>query len=167
MKYLFTPQRIERALDRLQQRYGVYGGLTSEPQISNIRHGPKLVFISALLNLFNEDLNKLEVFAYAHDEAEKLSGQLLLDVANRLPGVVKRRYLAYFSQRGLSLNKLGFKSLRRFVVHELGVMTSDYAQTCFKFEEKEKKLVKLVEDVITYFASDKWRLNLSIPMRFE
>ena len=78
------------------------------------------------------------MFAYAHDEAEKLSGQLLLDVANRLQGVLKRRYLDYLSQRGLSLNKPGFESFRRFVVHELRVMTSDYAQTFFKSEDKEK-----------------------------
>ena len=112
--------------------------LTSEPQTISIRYGPKVVFTSASLKSFNEDLNTLEVFAYAHDEAEKLSGQLLLDVANRLPGVLKRRYLDYLSHRGLSLNKPGFKLLRRFFVHELGVMTSDYAQTFFKSEDKEK-----------------------------
>ena len=88
MRCLSTPQRIEKALDRLRQRYGVSGGLTSEPQIISIRHGPKVVFTSASLKSFNEDLNTLEVFAYAHDKAEKLSGQLLLDVANRLPGVL-------------------------------------------------------------------------------
>ena len=113
------------------------GGLTSEPQIISIRHGPKVVFTSASLKSFNEDLNTLEVFAYAHDEAEKLSGQLLLDVANRLPGVLKRRYLDYLSRRGLSLNKPGFESLRWFVVHELGVRTSDYARNFFKTENKE------------------------------
>ena len=95
MRCLSTPQRIEKALDRLRQRYGVSGGLTSEPQIISIRHGPMVVFTSASLKSLNEDLNTLEVFAYAHDEAEKLSGQLLLDVANRLPGVLKRRYLDY------------------------------------------------------------------------
>ena len=78
MRCLSTPQRIETALDRLRQRYGVSGGLTSEPQIISIRHGPKVVFTSASLKSFNEDLNTLKVFAYAHDEAEKLSGQLLL-----------------------------------------------------------------------------------------
>ena len=138
MRCLPTPQRIEKAHDRLRERYGVSGGLTSESQIISIRHGPKVVFTSALLKSFSEDLNTLEMSAYAHDDAEKLSGQLLLDVANRLPGVPKRRYLDYLSQRGLSLNKPGFESSKRFVVHELGVMTSDYAQTFFKSEKKEK-----------------------------
>ena len=69
---------------------------------------------------------------------EKLSEQLLLDVANRLPGVLKRRYLDCFEQRGLNLNRPGFESLRKFVLRELNVMTSDYAQTFFKADEKEK-----------------------------
>ena len=38
MRCSSTPQRIEKALDRLRQRYGVSGGLTSEPQIISIRH---------------------------------------------------------------------------------------------------------------------------------
>ena len=37
--------------------------------------------------IFNEDLNTLEVFAYDHDEVEKLCGQLFLDMASRLPAV--------------------------------------------------------------------------------
>ena len=47
-----------------------------------------MVFNTALKS-YNEDLNTLEVFAYAHDEVEKLSGQLLMDVSNRLLGVLK------------------------------------------------------------------------------
>ena len=76
-----TSQRIEKAIDRLRQRYGVSGGLTTEPQIIAIRNGPKVIFNATSLKSFNEDLNTLEVFAYAHDEVEKLSGQLMLDVA--------------------------------------------------------------------------------------
>ena len=66
---------------------------------------------------------------------EKLSGQLLLDVANCLPGVLKRRYLDCLEQRGLNVNRPGFESLRKFVLRELNVMTSDYAQTFFKADE--------------------------------
>ena len=78
------------------------------------------------------------MFAYAHDEVEKLAGQLLLDVANRLPGVRKRRYLDYLKQVGLHLNQPGFDSLRKFVANELSIITSEYAQTFFKSNEKEK-----------------------------
>ena len=63
---------------------------------------------------------------------EKLSRQLLLDVANLLPGVLKRRYLDCLDQRGLNLNRPGFESLRNFVLRELNVMTSYYAQAFFK-----------------------------------
>ena len=68
---------------------------------------------------------------------EKLSRQLLLDVANRLPGVLKRRYLDCLEQRGLNLNRPGFESLGKFVQRELNVMTSEYVQTFFKTDEKK------------------------------
>ena len=39
-----TAQRIEKALNHLRQRYGVSGGLTTKPQIIDIRLGPRVVF---------------------------------------------------------------------------------------------------------------------------
>ena len=137
MKSMSTSRRIEKALDRLRQRCGVSGGLTSEPKVVAVRNGPKVSFTSTFLKLLNEDLNTLEVFAYAHDEVEKLSGQLLIDTANRLPSLLKRRYLDYLNKRNLNLNSPGFDSLRDFVVNELNTMTSDYAQAFFKSDEKD------------------------------
>ena len=78
MRNLSTSERIEKALHRLRQRHGVSGGLTTEPLVGAIRNGSKISFNAASLKLFNEDLNTLEVFAYAHNEVEKLSGQLYL-----------------------------------------------------------------------------------------
>ena len=95
MKNMSTAQRIEKALDRLRQRYGVSGGLTSEPKIIAICHGAKIAFNSTSLKSFNDDLNTLEVYAYAHDEYHKISGQLLIDTANRLPNTLKRRYIDF------------------------------------------------------------------------
>ena len=135
MKNMSSFRRIEKALDRLRQRYGVSGGLTSEPKVMAVRNGPKVSFTSTSLKLFNEDLNTLEVFACAHDEVEKLSGQLLIDTANRLPSLLK--YLDYLNKQNLNLNSPGFDSLRDFVVHELNIMTSDYAQAFFKSDEKD------------------------------
>ena len=125
MRSMSRAQEIEKALDRLRQRYGVSGGLTIEPQIIDIHLGPRVVFNTASLKSYNEDLNTLKVYAYAHDEVEKLSGQLLLEVANRLPSVLKRRYLDYLKISGLDLNSSEFESLRKFVVEELSIMTSD------------------------------------------
>ena len=88
-------QRIEKALGRLRQRYGVSGGLTSEPKIIAIRNGSKVAFNASSMKMYNEDLNTLEVYAFAHDEVDKLSGQLLIDTASRLPNLLKRRYLDY------------------------------------------------------------------------
>ena len=78
------------------------------------------------------------MFACAYDEVEKLSGQLLLDVANCLPCVLKRHYLDYLKQVGLDLNKPRLGSLHKFVMNELIIMTSEYVQTFFKLNEKEK-----------------------------
>ena len=55
MKNMSTSQRIEKAIDRLHQRYGVSGGLTTEPQILAVRNGPKVIFNSVSLKSFNED----------------------------------------------------------------------------------------------------------------
>ena len=95
LKNMTTTQRTEKTLDRLRQRYGVPGGLISETKVKAVRYGPKVAFTSASLRMFGEDSNTLEVFAYALDEVNKLSGQLLLDTASRLPNILKRRYLDY------------------------------------------------------------------------
>ena len=113
-------------------------GLTSEPKVIAIRHGAKINFTASSLKMYNEDLNTLEVFAYALDEYNKLSGQLLLDTANRSPSALKRRYLDFLDKNGISLNQPSFESLRKFVVHEINVTTSDYALAFFKSEDKEK-----------------------------
>jgi len=115
MKSLSTSMRIEKALDRLRQRYGVSEGLPSEPKVMAVRNGPKVSFTLTSLKMFNEDLNTLEIFTYAHDEVEKLSGQLLMDTANRLLNVLKRRYLDYLNKMNLKLNQSGFESLRKFI----------------------------------------------------
>ena len=138
IKNMSTSQHVEKALDRLRQRYGVSNGLTTEPITIAISNGPKVTFNVASLKAFNDDLKTLEVFAYAHNEVEKLSGQLLLDNASRLPSVLKRRYLNYLAKMGFDLNHPGFYSLREFVTHELSVMTSHYAQRFFKNDEKDK-----------------------------
>ena len=137
MKSFFTSQLIEKSHDRLRQMYGVPSELTSEPKIVEIRNGPKITLNSTSLKIFNEELNTLEVFAYAYDEIDKLSGQLLLNVANRLPVLLKRRYLEYLTKIGSNFNRPKFDTLLNFVAGELSISTSDYAQTFFKSEEKE------------------------------
>ena len=44
MKNMSTNQRIEKAIDRLRQRYGLSGGLTLEPKVVPVRKGPKVAF---------------------------------------------------------------------------------------------------------------------------
>ena len=131
MKSMTTFQRIEKALDHLRQGYGVSGGLTSEPKVIAIHHGTKISFTSTSLKSLNEDLNTLEVYAYAHDGYHKLTWQLLLDTANRPHNLLKRRYIDYLHRKSLDLNSPSFDSLQEFVVQEIKMSTSDYAQTFF------------------------------------
>ena len=53
MKSLSTSPRIEKALDRLRQRYGVPRDLTSEPKIIEIGNGPKITINNTSLKNFN------------------------------------------------------------------------------------------------------------------
>ena len=100
--------------------------------------GWEMQAIVALLKAFNEDLNTFEVNAHAHDELDKLSGQLMLDTTNRLPGILKQKYLDYLDKKSNNLNQSGFESLREFVVHELSKMISDYARSFFKSDDKDR-----------------------------
>ena len=54
-----------------------------------------------------------------------------MDVAGRLSCVLKRRYLDYLKKLGLDLNRTWLESLRNFIVQDLSVMISDYAQAFF------------------------------------
>ena len=138
MKAMTTSQRIEKALARLRERYGVPGGFTSEPKVMKIRHGPTISFNASSLKAFNEELNLLEGYAYAHDKLKKLSKQLTLDTVNRLPNFLKRCYLDYLTKIESDLNRPGFEALRAFVAHKLSVSTSDYAQAFFGSDDKGK-----------------------------
>ena len=102
MKNMSTAQRIEKALDRSRQRYGISGSFSSEPKRRAFCYGSKVSFNTTLLDSFNKDLNTLKIFAYAHDEVEKPN-----------------------------LSQPGFESLQKFNVHKIDMATSDYAQTFF------------------------------------
>ena len=82
MRNISSSKRIERALDRLNQRYGLSGGLTSEPKITKIRTGSRVAMSVVSPQGFNEDLKTFEVYAHAYDKLDKLFGQLMLDTAN-------------------------------------------------------------------------------------
>ena len=51
MKNLSTSERVEKAIARLRERYGVSGGLITEPEIVGIRAGSTIL---ASFKSFNE-----------------------------------------------------------------------------------------------------------------
>ena len=56
MKNLSTSELVEKAIARLRERYGVLGGLITEPEIVRISTESKVVHTVALLKAFNEDM---------------------------------------------------------------------------------------------------------------
>ena len=61
MKNMTTALRIEKAPDRLCQRYGVSGGLTAEPKARPVRYDSKVCSNPASLKWFKKNLNTQEV----------------------------------------------------------------------------------------------------------
>ena len=136
MKAMTTSQRIEGV--------GAFEGeircfrWTSESKEIKIRHGHMIFFNASSLKALKEELNLLEVYTYAYEELEKLSGQLTLDTANRLSNFLTKRYLDYPAENGSDLNPPGFKALRGFVAHELNVSTSACSQVFCGLNDKGK-----------------------------
>ena len=54
IKSVSTYERIEKALDRLRQRYGISGGLTTKPQVIEIRNGAMVAYNVSSLKAYNE-----------------------------------------------------------------------------------------------------------------
>ena len=81
------------------------------------------------------------MFANAHGEAKKfqINCFLALDTENRLPVLLKWRYINYFDKKDLNLSRLWFDSLRDFVVYEIKLMTLDCAQAIFKSYYADKE----------------------------
>ena len=129
------------------------GGVDPQPQPPLVRTPlPKVTNDLPSLKMFNEDLNTLEVFAFAHDKAKKFSGKLLFDIAGRLPNVLKLRYLNFLDKESLILSRPGFQSLKEFIAHEIKMMTSDCAQAFFGCDGKDGK-VHLALKIIVFVKS--------------
>ena len=92
MKNMDTSTRIEKAIERLRQRYGVSGGLTTELKVIAVQNGLKAYHDLNSMKIF-EDLKTFGIFAFLRDEVDKFSGQLLLNTISRLLVTLKRRYL--------------------------------------------------------------------------
>ena len=47
----------------------------------------------------------------------------IFNIANRLPGVLKRCYFDFLDKRGLNRSHPGFESLQEFVAHDIKMKT--------------------------------------------
>ena len=63
--------KISMAFDPLSQRFGVRGGFVNEPEIRQIRNGPKMTSTSAAAwKTFKDELTQCFVFAHSYKKPE-------------------------------------------------------------------------------------------------
>ena len=118
--------KISMAFDRLSQRFGVRGGFVNEPEIRQIKNGPKMISNSAAAwKTFKDELTQCFVFAQSYKKPELLEGRLVVDLSRRLPTYAKQRFLDFLSDRFGSTVDPTFVSLLEFVEHEEDSKSSD------------------------------------------
>ena len=119
--------KISMAFDRLSQRFGVRGGFLNEPEIRQIRNGPKMTSTSAAAwKTFKDKLTQCFVFSHSYKIPELLEGCLVVDLSRRLPTYAKQRFLDFFSDRFGSTGDPTFASLLEFVEREEDSKSSDF-----------------------------------------
>ena len=92
--------KISMAFDRLSQRFGVRGGFVNEPEIRQVRNGPKTTSTSAAAwKTFKDELTECFVFVHSYKKPELLEGRLVVDLSRRLPTYAKQRFLNFLSDR--------------------------------------------------------------------
>ena len=134
--------KISMGLSRLEQRFGRSGGFVNEPEVQQIRNGPKLSSTSgSAWKIFKDELTQCYVFAHSYKKPEVLEGRLVIDLARRLPSYAKQRFLDYLEDRFGSTNEPSFASLMAFVEREEKCKSSDFAVQLM-VEEKSERGVK-------------------------
>ena len=120
--------KINMALNRLSQRFGVHGGFVNEPEVQKIRNGPKMSSTSAAAwKAFRDELTQCFVYAHSYKKPELLEGRLVVDLACRLPNSAKQRFLNYLSDRCGSTGDPTFGNLMEFVKCEEDSKSSDFS----------------------------------------
>ena len=131
--------KINMALNRLSQRFGVHDGFVNEPEVQKIRNGPKMSSTSAAAwKTFGDELTQCFVYAHSYKKPELLEGRLVVDLARRLPNFAKPRFLDYLSDRCGSTCDPAFGNLMEFVKREEDSKSSDFSVQLMTDEKSER-----------------------------
>ena len=110
--------KVNMALNRLRQRFGISGGFLNEPS-GKIRNVPKMTDTSVdAWRLFKDELTQCFVFAHSYKQLSQLEGRFVVDLARRLPTYAKQRFLDFLNDRFGYTSDPTFDSLMEFVVRE-------------------------------------------------
>ena len=127
------------AFDRLSLRFGVQSGFVNEPEIRQIRNGPKISSTSAAAwKTFKNKFTQCFVFAHSYNKPELLEGRLVDDLSRRLPTYAKQRVLDFLSDRFGSMGDPTFASLLQFVKCEEDSKSSDFGVRLMADEKSER-----------------------------
>ena len=130
--------KINMALNRLSQRFGVHSGFVNEPEVQKIRNGPKMSSTSAAgWKTFKDKLTQCFLYANSYKKPELLEGRLVVDLARRLPNFAKQRFLDYLSDRCGSTCDPTFGNLMEFVKREENSKSSDFSVQLMTDEKSE------------------------------
>ena len=131
--------KISMAFDRLSQRFGFRGGFVNEPEIRQIRNGPKMTSTSAAAwKTFKDELTQCFGFAHSYKKPELLEGRLVVDFSHRLPTYAKQRFLDILGDRFGSTGDPTFASLLEFAEREEDSKSSDFGVQLMADKKSER-----------------------------
>ena len=119
--------KINMALNRLAQRFGVSGGFLNQPEVRKIRSAPKMSNTSVVAwRAFKDELIHCFVFVHSYKQPGQLESRFVVDLARRLPIYAKQRFLDYLNDRFGCTSDQTFDSSMNFVVCEEKCIASDF-----------------------------------------
>ena len=134
--------KIDMALNRLAQRFGVSGGFLNEPEVRKIRNVPKMSNANVdAWRAFKDELTQYFVFALSYKQPGQLEGRFVVDLARRLRTYAKQRFLDYLNDRFGCTSDPIFDTLMDFVVREEKCKLLDFAVQLMT-EEKSDRFAK-------------------------
>ena len=143
--------KINMALIRLSQTFGVHGGFVNEREVQKIRNGSKMSSTSAAAwKTFRGELTQCFVYPHLYKKPELLEGRLVVDLARRLPNFAQQRFLDLSDRCGSTCDPT-FGNLMEFVKREEDSKSSDFSVQLMT-DEKSERVTKCSDKSSVFLA---------------
>ena len=119
--------KINMALNRWAQRFGVTGVFFNEIEVRKLCNAPKMSNTSVdTWRAFKDELTQCFVFSHSYKQPDQLEGRFVVDLARKLPICAKQRFLDYLNDRFVFTSDPTFGNLINFVVLEEKCKASNF-----------------------------------------